>query len=59
MTPTEAIKALDRLCPPTQRYRDIEQAHIDADAVLLELVPPKVRDAYNRVVERAGDWWYA
>lgn len=59
MTEHEAVGALDRICTPEQGYRDIEGAHIDADFVLLEFVPEEVRAAYDRVVVRAGDWWFA
>lgn len=54
MTPEEAIQKLDAIpgdCP--------EEGHYRADEILLALVPPDVRDAYNRVADRAGAWWYA
>ena len=38
---------------------DGETGHADADQVLLKAVPPEVREAYVRVMERAGFWAYA
>lgn len=35
---------------------DPEGAHGEADKILLSQVPPEVREAYLRVVERC-DWW--
>lgn len=59
-----AIAALDAVGPGTrydgtQRIRDPEGMHVEADEIILGLVPPEVREAYERVVDRAGDWWYA
>ena len=44
MTEAEAIELLDAL-----DGGDPEGAHFDADAVLLDFVPEKVREAYKRV----------
>ena len=38
--------------------KDPEKAHSQADDLLLALVPADVREAYQRVVERAR-WWGA
>jgi len=38
---------------------DAEAAHGDADEILLEAVPQKIREAYERVVTRAPWWAYA
>lgn len=51
MTAEEAIAALDGL-----NADDAEVAHSIADAILLDTVPPIVRDAYERVTERAPFW---
>jgi len=51
MTEQEVIAALDAL--PAD---DCEQAHMDADALLLNLVNNDVIAAYIRVVDRCK-WW--
>jgi len=48
----EALAALDAI----DGDRDPEGAHAEADRVLLSAVPPKVADAYRRLVER-NRWW--
>lgn len=53
MTETEAIAALDAI------NGDPETMHVKADEVLLKFVPPAIREAYERAVERSGDWWFA
>jgi hypothetical protein len=50
----KAVEELDGL-----PVADEEEAHIRADAILIESAPPEVREAYRRVQERAGSWWYA
>lgn len=51
MNAKDAVKALDAL-----DVSDCEAAHSLADDILLDVVPKSVRDAYERVVKRAG-WW--
>ena len=51
MTEDEAIAVLDGLTG-----QDPEHDHGTADGVLMEMVSPAVREAYDRLVERA-DWW--
>ena len=53
MDEAEAIAALDRLST------DSEVAHSAADDILVSVVPPKVREAYERAKDRCGGWWYA
>ena len=53
MTIEEAVAKLDAL----EKY-DAESAHIAADDVLLLMVPPEVREAWERAQERIG-FWYA
>lgn len=53
-TPEEAIRALDAI-----NDDDPESAHLDADKILREAVPQEVADAYERLVERTGGFWYA
>lgn len=38
---------------------DEEVAHSVADGILLSAVSPEVKEAWNRVVERCGPFWYA
>ena len=47
----EAVRALDEL-----DVSDPEQAHLEADRVLLRRVHPEVAAAYERVTARAR-WW--
>lgn len=54
----EAIKLLDELAASVSG-RDPEEAHVKADEVLLFLVDPEVRAAYERVVEACRWWAYA
>ena len=54
MSIEDAVAALDAI-----NTADPEEAHCDADRVLLEFVPVEVQEAYARAVQRAGDWWYA
>lgn len=53
MTPDEAVKELDRI-----KGSDPEKAHAEADDILFSVVPKKVADAYQRVVDRSN-WWGA
>lgn len=39
--------------------RDGEKAHIRADEVLLDYVHPAVKEAYERLAERAAYWAHA
>jgi hypothetical protein len=50
----KAIEALDAL-----DANDPEEAHGRADAILLSAVTPDLRAAYERVVDRAGEFWFA
>ena len=54
MTAKEAIAALDAL-----KGDDPEGDHCEADEILLAVVPPTVKQAYERAEFRAGGWWYA
>lgn len=54
MTNDELVQALDAI-----DGRDPEDAHAAADGLLLQALPAEVREAYDRVVSRAGAWWYA
>lgn len=47
----EAVERLDAV-----DGSDPERAHSEADAVLLSVVSPEVRDAYRRVTARCS-WW--
>lgn len=38
---------------------DPEDAHSEADGILLSVVPADVRAAYERLVERSEGWWFA
>lgn len=51
MDEAEAIAKLDAI-----DGSDGEGAHATADEVLLALVSPEAREAYDRVVERADFW---
>lgn len=53
MTVDEAVAAIDALSGD-----DAEADHGRADDVLLAIAPPAVRDAYDRLTERAP-WWAA
>ena len=52
MTESEAVAALDAIDPTG----DPERAHGEADGILLAVVGPEVRAAYERLTERAP-WW--
>lgn len=60
MTDEEAIAALDAIVERQQASEhpnaDAEIGHGEADAILLAVVSPEVRAAYERVVE-AMPWW--
>lgn len=57
MNKAQTIKALHEIA---ERCRgDEEEAHIEADAVLLAAASPDVREAYEAVKVAAGGWWYA
>lgn len=51
---SDIIERLDAIEPG-----DPEAAHGAADAILLDAMTPAIRDAYDRLVERVGAWWYA
>ena len=51
----EAVRRLDAI----GHDDDPEMAHADADHVLRQAVPAEVAAAYDRVVRRQEDWWYA
>jgi hypothetical protein len=53
MTEAEAIAKLDAI-----DGNDIGGAHVDADQVILDLLPPGVQEAYYRVAWRAREWWH-
>lgn len=53
LTTEEAVALLDAI-----DGRDGEGAHVEADRVLVRLVDPRVREAYDRVVDRADFWAY-
>lgn len=55
MNQKEAIEKLKGL---EEKNGDNEDAHLEADAILLEFVPPKIRDAYIRTRTIRG-FWYA
>lgn len=50
-TRAQAVEAIDNI-----DVSDPEAAHIEADAILLELAGPEVREAYDRLVKRSR-WW--
>ncbi len=54
LTKKQAVEALDAISGV-----DPEEAHWKADEILLMVVTPEIREAYERVIERAGAWWYA
>jgi len=54
LTPEQTIELLDNL-----DATDPEEAHAEADAIISSFVPPEVYAAYERVIERAGSWWFA
>lgn len=53
MTEQEAVERLNTLTKS-----DPEQAHLDADGILLEFAPPAVREAWLAANGRI-DFWYA
>jgi hypothetical protein len=57
MTVEEAVAKLDAL--ETPGHRDSEGSHSEADDILLAVVPVEVREAYERVQDRADGWWFA
>lgn len=54
-----AFKALEDIAPNATGNGDPEGMHYQADEVLLAYVPKVIADAYERVGNRAGSWWYA
>lgn len=38
---------------------DLEVMHIYIDEVLVEFVPPEIREAYLKIKEEEGGFWYA
>jgi len=54
MTPAEAVAALDAI---DLRYP--EAAHIEAEDILLDLVPLEVREAHQRLVDNCAWWAFA
>ncbi len=54
MTIEEAVAVLDAIMGD-----DTEGAHIQADAVLVKMVPEEVKAAYERLKGRARGFWYA
>lgn len=54
-TPTEAVAALDAITDDG----DPAGSHLEADKILRGTVAPEVAEAYERLVERTGAWWYA
>lgn len=62
MTIEEAIAALDLIQPdadPQDQNSIPEDAHKEADRIVLDFAGPAVTAAYYRVVNRLGVWWYA
>lgn len=71
VTPEEAVAKLDAITGDNEKYSwSIGQpgrlqpgvAHGAADQVVLgfiNTIAPEVYEAYDRVVTRAGDWWYS
>lgn len=62
MTVEEAIAALDSIQPdadPQEQNGIPEDAHVEADRIILDFAGPAVAAAYHRVVKRLGAWWYA
>jgi len=57
-TAHEAVAELDAIDPHAPDY-DPEDAHADADQILLEVVDPEVADAYSRLIGRARWWAFA
>jgi len=51
MIEEDVIKALDEM-----DENDPDRAHSQADGLLLQLVHPEVRAAYERLVDRSH-WW--
>lgn len=51
-TVRDTIFRLDAIDPS----RDPEEAHAEADELILAAVDPAIRDAYKRLVNRAR-WW--
>jgi len=51
LTAAEAVMALDAIT-----HTDSEEAHSKADEILRATVPVAVRQAYERVQERADFW---
>ena len=54
MTKEEAIAALAQIT-----HGDQEEAHSEADSILLRYVEPEVAQAWRDVSERCGGFWYA
>lgn len=71
MTPEEAVAKLDAITGDNEKYSwsigklgrlQPAAAHGAADDVMQQFVAtiaPEVSQAYDRVVDRAGDWWYS
>lgn len=60
MTPQEAVEKLDKLKgEPGKWGYDQEVLHKDADNILLEVVHPDVKAAYDKLAEDVGGFWYA
>lgn len=55
MTEQEVIQALNEI----KEGSDQEQAHGEADELILKFAPPAVRDAYEAACLRVGGFWYA
>lgn len=54
MSPEEAVAELDTINPYVpEKYYDPEDAHADADQILLEVVDLEVADAYSRLIARS------
>lgn len=50
----EAVRKLDAMTGD-----DPEREHGEADAIIEAFLPEELRNAYRRLQERAGGWWYA
>lgn len=55
MDKEEALQKLYEL----SQSSDTEEAHIEADGILLEMVATEIKSAYEDLVKSQGGFWYA